>query len=73
MPTGGITPANLPDYLAQPFVAACGGSWIATEKAIAEQRFDDIAASARTARALAAPFRSTHPTVTRAPLETRSA
>lgn len=73
MPTGGITPANLPDYLAQPFVAACGGSWIATEKAIAEQRFDDIAAAARTARALAAPFRSTHPTVTRAPLETRSA
>jgi len=66
MPTGGITPANLPDYLALPFVAACGGSWIATEKAITEQRFDDITAAARTARALATPY-------VRSALEARSA
>lgn len=57
MPTGGITPANLPDYLHQPFVAACGGSWIATEQAITDRRFDDIAAAAAAAAALAAGVR----------------
>ena len=65
MPTGGITLANLPDYLSQPFVAACGGSWIASEKAINEKRFDDIAAAAATAAALVAGVRR--------PSETRSA
>jgi 2-dehydro-3-deoxyphosphogluconate aldolase/(4S)-4-hydroxy-2-oxoglutarate aldolase len=65
MPTGGITPTNLPDYLTQPFVAACGGSWIATEKAIIDKRFDDIAAAAATAAALVAGVRR--------PSETRSA
>ena len=65
MPTGGITPANLPDYLTQPFVAACGGSWIATEQAITDKRFDDIAAAAATAAALVAGVRR--------PSETRSA
>ena len=39
MPTGGITRDNLPRYLAQPFVAACGGSWIAT--GIRHLRADD--------------------------------
>jgi len=28
MPTGGISPANVEMYLAQPNVIACGGSWI---------------------------------------------
>ena len=45
MPTGGITRDNLPRYLAQPFVAACGGSWIAPESAISGGRFDEIAAA----------------------------
>jgi len=65
MPTGGITPVNLPEYLAQPFVAACGGSWIASEKAINDKRFDAIAAAAATAAALVAGVRR--------PSETRSA
>jgi len=56
MPTGGINRGNLPTYLAKPFVAACGGSWIATETAIAEHRFDEIAGITREAVALAAPF-----------------
>jgi 2-dehydro-3-deoxyphosphogluconate aldolase/(4S)-4-hydroxy-2-oxoglutarate aldolase len=63
MPTGGITPDNLPDYLAQPFVAACGGSWIATEKAITDNRFDAIAAAAASAAALVAGVR--HPSEAR--------
>lgn len=56
MPTGGINRGNLPAYLAKPFVAACGGSWIAGETAIAEHRFDEIAGITREAVALAAPF-----------------
>ena len=32
VPTGGITPENLADYLALPCVAACGGTYIAPEK-----------------------------------------
>ncbi len=56
MPTGGITLDNLPTYLSQPCVAACGGSWIATESAITDGRFDEIAALARQAVELATPF-----------------
>ena len=56
MPTGGITRDNLPRYLAQPFVAACGGSWIASESAISGGRFDEIAALAGQAVELAAPY-----------------
>lgn len=55
MPTGGITPANLPKYRSHPFVAACGGSWIATEAAISGGRFDEIADTARQAVQLATP------------------
>lgn len=35
MPTGGVTADNLTEYLAQPGVAACGGTWIATSADIA--------------------------------------
>jgi 2-dehydro-3-deoxyphosphogluconate aldolase/(4S)-4-hydroxy-2-oxoglutarate aldolase len=56
MPTGGITRDNLPRYLAHPFVAACGGSWIASETAIVDGRFDEIAALAGQAVELAAPY-----------------
>ncbi len=49
MPTGGISPQNLPDYLALSNVAACGGSWIAPEKLIDGGRFDEITKLARQA------------------------
>lgn len=42
MPTGGITPENLPDYLALPNVAACGGSFLVPKKLLAEGDFDGI-------------------------------
>jgi 2-dehydro-3-deoxyphosphogluconate aldolase/(4S)-4-hydroxy-2-oxoglutarate aldolase len=54
MPTGGITRDNLPRYLSHPFVAACGGSWIAPERAISDGRFDEITAAAAEAVSLAA-------------------
>lgn len=47
MPTGGIKPSNVMDYLAVPQVIACGGSWIATTSAIANHDWDTIAKNAR--------------------------
>lgn len=47
MPTGGITPDNLGDYLALPSVLACGGTWITAE-------LDGIEGRARAAAAAAA-------------------
>lgn len=42
MPTGGITPTNLADYLACPSVFACGGSWIVPDSALEAGDFDEI-------------------------------
>lgn len=42
MPTGGISPANLADYLSLPYVIACGGSWLVKSSLIAEGKFDEI-------------------------------
>lgn len=50
IPTGGITVANLPQYLALPNVAACGGSWMAKEGMISAGRFTEIARLSRQAR-----------------------
>ena len=53
VPTGGVTPANLPDYLALPNVAAVGGSWMVKESALAAGDFDSIAAECAWAAAAA--------------------
>ena len=42
MPTGGIKPGNLADYLALPNVLACGGSWLTPKEAIREGDFAAI-------------------------------
>jgi 2-dehydro-3-deoxyphosphogluconate aldolase / (4S)-4-hydroxy-2-oxoglutarate aldolase len=42
IPTGGITAATLPDYLAIPQVAAIGGSWMAERKLVAEKNWKQI-------------------------------
>jgi 2-dehydro-3-deoxyphosphogluconate aldolase/(4S)-4-hydroxy-2-oxoglutarate aldolase len=52
IPTGGITAANLPEYLALPNVAACGGSWMAKEGMISAGKFAEIASLSRQARAI---------------------
>ena len=44
IPTGGITAATLPNYLALPQVAAVGGSWMAERKLVAEKKWDKITA-----------------------------
>jgi 2-dehydro-3-deoxyphosphogluconate aldolase/(4S)-4-hydroxy-2-oxoglutarate aldolase len=52
MPTGGITPANAPDYLKVPNVVAVGGSWMVKADDIDAGRFDDMAALACDAAAI---------------------
>ena len=42
MPTGGITPQNLKDYLGVKSVFACGGSWMVKDDLIASGQFDKI-------------------------------
>lgn len=49
IPTGGITAATLPNYLAVPHVAAVGGSWMAEPKLIADKAWDKITALTATA------------------------
>ncbi len=44
IPTGGITAATLPNYLAVPQVAAVGGSWMADRKLVAEKDWAKITA-----------------------------
>jgi 2-dehydro-3-deoxyphosphogluconate aldolase/(4S)-4-hydroxy-2-oxoglutarate aldolase len=57
VPTGGVDTANLASYLALPYVAAIGGSWMVKEELIDSGRFEDVyklcreaVASARAAR-----------------------
>jgi 2-dehydro-3-deoxyphosphogluconate aldolase/(4S)-4-hydroxy-2-oxoglutarate aldolase len=42
IPTGGITPELLPNYLKLASVAACGGSWLAPRDLLAAGTFDAI-------------------------------
>jgi 2-dehydro-3-deoxyphosphogluconate aldolase/(4S)-4-hydroxy-2-oxoglutarate aldolase len=42
VPTGGITAANVGDYLALPSVVAVGGSWMAAKDLVRDGRFDEI-------------------------------
>ena len=42
MPTGGVSAANLADFLAVPGVLACGGSWLTPAEAIAAGNYDEI-------------------------------
>jgi 2-dehydro-3-deoxyphosphogluconate aldolase/(4S)-4-hydroxy-2-oxoglutarate aldolase len=52
VPTGGVNPRNLGDYLKLPIVMACGGSWMCPAEAIDERRFADIEKLVREAVAL---------------------
>lgn len=51
-PTGGITPANAPDYLHLQNVACVGGSWVAPTGLVKAGDWDAITRLARTAAAL---------------------
>jgi 2-dehydro-3-deoxyphosphogluconate aldolase/(4S)-4-hydroxy-2-oxoglutarate aldolase len=50
MPTGGVTPASLRDYLALPSVLAVGGSWLADAALLRAGDYDGVERLAREAR-----------------------
>jgi 2-dehydro-3-deoxyphosphogluconate aldolase/(4S)-4-hydroxy-2-oxoglutarate aldolase len=58
MPTGGISPDNLAEYLALPAVLACGGSWLTPAAAIAAGDYGLITALAKEAVRIATQARA---------------
>ena len=42
MPTGGLNTSNVREYLANPKIFCCGGTWIAKENLLKEKKFDEI-------------------------------
>ena len=53
MPTGGIGPGNLAEFLAIPAVIACGGSWLTPADRIADGDFEAITRLASEAQDIA--------------------
>jgi 2-dehydro-3-deoxyphosphogluconate aldolase/(4S)-4-hydroxy-2-oxoglutarate aldolase len=49
VPTGGVTPGNLEEYLSSDAVICVGGTWIATKEAIAGKKWDLIRDNCRKA------------------------
>jgi 2-keto-3-deoxy-6-phosphogluconate aldolase len=49
MPTGGIGPSNVRDYLAYDRIVACGGSWMVSNAMVKDGKFDEIEAMVREA------------------------
>ncbi len=49
IPMGGVSPANLANYLALPMVGAAGGTWMVTEKDVAAKNWAAITAASREA------------------------
>lgn len=57
MPTGGVSAANLADYLALPSVIACGGSWLTPKDSIGAGDFEKVTNLAVEALEIAAGIR----------------
>ncbi len=53
IPTGGVSPGNLADFLAIPAVLACGGSWLTPASLIRDRDFEGIGRLAREAVSIA--------------------
>jgi len=49
IPTGGINPKNLTDFLQMPEVLACGGSWLTNRALIENRKFGEITRLSREA------------------------
>jgi 2-dehydro-3-deoxyphosphogluconate aldolase/(4S)-4-hydroxy-2-oxoglutarate aldolase len=54
MPTGGVSPDNLEDFLRVPAVLACGGSWLTPADAITSDNYGRITTLAKEALQIAA-------------------
>ncbi|MBD9367922.1 bifunctional 4-hydroxy-2-oxoglutarate aldolase/2-dehydro-3-deoxy-phosphogluconate aldolase [Xanthomonas sp. XNM01] len=57
-PTGGITEASAPEFLAQPNVLCVGGSWMVPQQWLANGEWDKVEASATGAAAIVAAARA---------------
>lgn len=57
MPTGGVSPGNLAEFLAVPAVLACGGSWLTPADAIASGDYEKITELAKEAVQIASQAR----------------
>lgn len=53
IPTGGIDPQNVLEYLKHPKVPACGGSWMVKSNLISDEQFNEITRLSREAVKLA--------------------
>jgi 2-dehydro-3-deoxyphosphogluconate aldolase/(4S)-4-hydroxy-2-oxoglutarate aldolase len=53
MPTGGVNPQNVKEYLAVPEIVACGGTWIVPKDALAANDWATIEKLAAEAAAIA--------------------
>jgi len=60
VPTGGINEKNLPEYLAFPKIAACGGSWMVPDDAVEAKDWGRIEALAREAVRIMLDIRIVH-------------
>lgn len=60
MPTGGVGPGNLTEYLSFDKIVACGGSWMVKDNLLKEKKFDEIEALTRDAVALLHSFSFHH-------------
>ncbi|MCG9552026.1 bifunctional 4-hydroxy-2-oxoglutarate aldolase/2-dehydro-3-deoxy-phosphogluconate aldolase [Vibrio sp. Isolate31] len=49
MPTGGVSPKNVDEYLSIPSVLACGGTWMVPTKLMDEGKWDELGALVRDA------------------------
>ncbi|QNK41215.1 bifunctional 4-hydroxy-2-oxoglutarate aldolase/2-dehydro-3-deoxy-phosphogluconate aldolase [Caproicibacter fermentans] len=52
MPTGGVKPGNVKEYLSQKNVLACGGTWMVPEDLLTDGKFDEIEALTKEAAKL---------------------
>lgn len=52
MPTGGVKPNNVKEYLSQKNVLACGGTWMVPSDLLTAGKFDEIEALTKEAAAL---------------------
>jgi 2-dehydro-3-deoxyphosphogluconate aldolase / (4S)-4-hydroxy-2-oxoglutarate aldolase len=59
MPTGGVSAANLGEFLTLPSVVACGGSWLTPADEIAAGNYDAITKLAQEAVAIGQQARPT--------------
>lgn len=62
VPTGGVSAANLAEYLAIPAVVAVGGSWMVPQDLVAAHNFAAVTALTASAVALARSLRPASPT-----------